>query len=718
MTETVEAEQTEAASSSPAVELLIATAQQVHGDAAERRPSQEALARDIEEAIRSGTHLAVEAPVGSGKSFAYLVPAMISAATQRRRTLISTAGLSLQRQLIEEDAPAVAAAVARQYGREPRVAVHKGFGNYACRRKAFRTAAEMVSKESEVWSSYGEVAERIGRREDADSQLLHWAMTSEVSPENPGDHVSVPEAFRPTEERFRDRVAISSDECQKDSCPVREICFPHKARDVVKSADVAITNHALLGIQASQGVPVASGGDHIGSFDQIVVDEAHALPESVRSQSKIALDARKMESLANLALKCAATEDQVDHQKVFDAQNLMIEAFGQLIEYAKDQLKKSSEEWRVFDRSEQTFSALVRDVDLYRIRLGSLIPSPKKNEIGVIEDPLSPLARFERAVVVMATRLAQLVSEDSNIVTWFAWGDINGNSVPQFFSSLITVDDELYSGLWTRTDAVIAVSGTLSRSFAQEAGMTAESAEPYPLPFAQAYRQAARYVPKPSGPERMRLTKGPDDVIGRSLDHDDKFPLWAADQILALVQANHGSAMVLSASGDRAKRYAQRLREGLAGTDIEVLSQWDAAGKEVSKTLFKESQNPTVLVGTRSFFTGVDVKGPANSLVIIDTIPRDPNDVVSDARTQKVGYEAVYIEEPAVLLTQGLGRLIRAHDDTGMVVLLDVRMANDGIGFTGGSRYQSVLDLYGTPSTQFNELQAACDWLRSEAASR
>ena len=235
------------------------------------------------------------------------------------------------------------------------------------------------------------------------------------------------------------------------------------------------------------------------------------------------------------------------------------------------------------------------------------------------------------------------------------------------------------NGVWEpprRELPVVAVSATVPASFPRDAGLRAPTVS-YESPFAEAYESSLLYVPHAQGdvPELPVRTYGK----RQSLD-TAAHPKWAVGIMADLVEASGGRALVLSATAKAGRMYAQELR-ARAGGRWRVLSQWDGLGKEATTRAWRQEET-SVLVGTRSYMTGVDAPGATCQLVIVDRVPRGAANVVDDARVEVLAQEMsefrardlVYAVDAAQLLAQAAGRLIRSTSDRGMVAVLDPRL--------------------------------------------
>src|SRR5215510_957142 len=260
----------------PAVEGLLATA--VAGIGGAERPGQVAMAKAVQEAIETGDHLAVQAGTGTGKSLAYLVPATLHAVSEDATVVVSTATIALQRQLIDRDLPRLAAAIAPALGREPVFAILKGRRNYLCLQRLRGGPAD--DQDDALFDPRAVSA--IGRQ----VQRLHeWAATTKT-----GDRDELVPGVG--DQAWR-QVSVSARECLgAQRCPYGGQCFAELARDEAGRADIVVTNHALLAIDALEDY------DIFPEHDVVVIDEAHDLVDRVTSVASDELSAAAVETAA------------------------------------------------------------------------------------------------------------------------------------------------------------------------------------------------------------------------------------------------------------------------------------------------------------------------------------------------------------------------------------------------------------------------------------
>ncbi|HLS00370.1 MAG TPA: helicase C-terminal domain-containing protein, partial [Beutenbergiaceae bacterium] len=261
---------------------------------------------------------------------------------------------------------------------------------------------------------------------------------------------------------------------------------------------------------------------------------------------------------------------------------------------------------------------------------------------------------------------------------------------------------------------VAAVSATIPATFPVDAGLSTGISE-YESPFADAYGESMLYIPRPI----VDGVEVPTRTFGRRVSMDTRgHATWAERIMKRLVEASGGRALVLSATVAAGQQYAHALRTAAAGRWT-VYSQWDGVSKDITTSRWREDET-SVLVGTRSYMTGVDAPGPTCSLVIIDRVPRGAGNVVDDARVEVLAEESgefrardlVYAVDAAQLLEQGAGRLIRSISDSGMVAVLDPRLLKGKDITYPGSTRKIYMNAFRFFSQKTARLATAEDYLR------
>ena len=625
-----------------------------------RRDGQVKMANAVGKAIEHQRHLAVQAGTGTGKSLGYLVPALHYTAANApsladgesdRRVIVSTATLALQRQLIERDLPNLTRALEGKLPKVPKFAILKGRNNYLCLRKVHEAAEE---PEGDALIDPG--------------QLSHQAQQA----------IRVHEWAAETEDGDRDRlevgvsdqvwrgVSVSSRECIGASqCPFGQECFAEKARVKAYEADVIVTNHALLAIDAM------SPNNVLPAHDVVIVDEAHELEDRVTAVATAELSPATIAPLAKLAGKKGSTAQSEKLREAGDALG--------------EQLNELNESWigRWKELPDGVTAAIVElnsAASLMLMDLGSQRPEPGSGrdasgspESGAADpDLMLALAGLEEVVSACDRLLEGFTIPDGREIPYdVVWMTDPERGSRTLYVAPLSVSGLLRSNLFDEcttvlTSATLAIGGKFD-AMAARWGLSLSdfTAMDVGSPFdygKQGILCVAKDLPRPS--------------------RDGTSPA-AYDAMEKLIMAAGGRTLGLFTSRRAAEAAAEEMR-GRLPFDILVQGE-DSTGALVDR--FAANEN-ICLFGTLSFWQGVDVPGKSLSLVIIDKIPFPrPDDPLMSARSEaadlakaRSGFIAVSASHAALLLAQGVGRLLRATNDRGVVAILDSRVATARYG--------------------------------------
>jgi ATP-dependent DNA helicase DinG len=617
----------------------------------QERRGQIQMAEAVQRALDSGEHLLVQAGTGTGKSLAYLVPALL----HPERVVIATATLALQHQLVERDIPALLAAADDVLGEHPVYAVLKGRSNYACLHRVREGAPDDQGALVELPSgSLG--AEVVELRDWAESQGRSGGS---------GDRDSAPRHS----DRAWQQVSVSARECLGASnCPYGVECFAERARDRANAASIVVTNHALLAIDAIEGVPM------IPEYDAVIVDEAHELSTRVTQASTDELSPAMVERAVRRARNFVEDDAAEELDAAGDALRSAIEgtdpgridALGIMLGDALTLVRDTARAcWSAIpkessgdgDAARQQARAMVDEVRTIAERMA----------LGSDRDVLWLAERDQRrggdelrvAPIDVSLPLRERLLSDKTVVLTSATLKLGGD-----FTSLARS-----VGL-KPAERVDHSQGTAPEDVDTETDADA----PAPLPWRgidvgspfeyskQAILYIAARLPKPG-------REGPGDT--------------QLAEICQLVAAANGRTLGLFSSRRAAEAAAGLARARLP--HLTILCQGEAQLPELQR-LFQEDPH-ACLFGTLSLWQGVDVPGDTCQLVIIDRIPFPrPDDPLMTARARAVekaggnGFMAVSATHAALLLAQGAGRLIRRSSDKGVVAVLDPRLVTARYG--------------------------------------
>ena len=612
------------------------------------RPGQQQMAEAVAEAMDSGRHLLVQAGTGTGKSLAYLVPAIAHAMGGRGPVVISTATLALQAQVVERDLPRLADALEPLLGRRPTWQLVKGRANYLCRHKldgGYPPEDEGLFEDSGPVS----VAAAVGRVGAQVVRLREWAESTTT-----GDRDQLVPGVSDAAWR---QVSVTARECLGAAgCPVASACHCDGARDRAREVDVVVTNHAIVAIDAFEGRNL------LPEHDVLVLDEAHELVDRVTSVVSKELTVSAVELAARRVRSCGVPTTGLDDAAAALGAALEEVGEGRLVGLPQDPAALGSALEAVRDAARDLLSAL-RSVD------GS-------GESGADGGKAQARAAVEE-VFGTAERLVCGSSTDDGVdVTWLArqpWGSgVRTSLVVAPLSVAASLREQVFA---TRT--VVATSATLAigGSFDPPAAMLG-------LPVrreAEALSWQGLDVGSPFDYPRQGIL-----YIARQLPPPGRDGMSPAtlDEIVALVEAAGGRTLGLFSSRRAAEAASAALRERV---DLTVLCQGDDATPTLVRMFAEDPRS--CLFGTLSLWQGVDVPGPSCQLVLIDRLPFPrPDDPLATARQRAVaraggnGFMSVAASQAALLLAQGAGRLIRATTDRGVVAVLDSRLSTARYG--------------------------------------
>jgi ATP-dependent DNA helicase DinG len=597
-------------------ELLAAAVAVVPGGVT--RPGQVAMTEAIVEAIGKGEHLLVQAGTGTGKSLAYLAPAL----TVEGPVVISTATLALQSQLVEKDLPRVSDAATPLLGREPTFALLKGRHHYVCLAKLENAEEEdpqdALFERTKWLGEAGKLGKQIVR-------IREWAMESETGDRDELDPGVDDTAWRAVSTPARECVGATR-------CPYGAECFAELSRARAREADIVVTNHSLL------SVDMLAGRHIVPPHRLLIVDEAHELADRVSSAAQAELTASGVDSAARAARTFVEDEQ---YQAILEGADALTVG---LAEVPPGRLTAGLPP--VFHEACVLLDASTRAA---------------LNRIGEVkaEDPDPVRKQMARALLDEISRTAQRLLEFSkDDVAWVEHEPRRALVVaPLSVAGLLK--DKLYEDRTVvATSATLALGGkfeTIAKALGQTDNVrTLDVGSPFDYPK-QGILYVAAHLPRPTA-------SGLQDAAGVEL--------------LKLVEALGGRTLGLFSSRRAAQQAAELVR---ARTSLTVLLQGDET-LPILVRKFRDDRN-TCLFGVMSLWQGVDVPGDACQLVVIDRLPFPrPDEPLAAARSAAVdeaggsGFAAVSVPIAAVRLAQGTGRLIRSSADKGVVAVLDSRL--------------------------------------------
>ncbi|MGZ6734820.1 MAG: ATP-dependent DNA helicase [Nocardioides sp.] len=593
------------------------------------REGQVQMAEAVADAFGAKQHLLVQAGTGTGKSLAYLVPALV----HDKRVVVATATLALQHQLVERDLPRLVKALK---GRklDTSYAVLKGRSNYACLHR-IREGVPDDQGTLTMDIAMGDMAKKV-------LELREWA-DEEANDGGTGERDNAP---RHTDREWR-QVSVTSRDCLTAAkCPFGQECFAERAKEKAAKSHLIVTNHSLLAIDAIEGIPM------IPEYDAVVIDEAHELVARVTQAATGELTFTDVDRAARRSNRHV---DGTEADDLADA--------GDALKAAMQETRAGRLETLPLDLADALI--LVRDA-----ARACLSAYPKQSSEDGADPGLTQAKGSVQEVFEIAERMAEHKESD---VLWLAEG--TERIPPRLCIAPLQVWAQMRERLLTDKTVVFA-SATLKLGgdFGVVAGSLGLRKDDEVLPWRgldvgspfdygkQGILYVARHLPQP----------GRDGMAPAVLD-----------EIVELIDAADGRALGLFSSRRAADAAAEAVRKRLP--HLTTLAQGDAQLPELAAQFVSDPH--TVLFGTLSLWQGLDVPGDTCQLVMIDRIPFPrPDDPLMSARQQAAdkaggnGFMQVAATHAALLLAQGTGRLIRTTSDRGVVAILDPRLATARYG--------------------------------------
>lgn len=617
----------------PEVTTLLAQAVEALGGA--ERTGQVAMAQAVAKAMENERHLAVQAGTGTGKSLAYLVPAIAHAQETDSTVIVSTATIALQRQLVDRDLPRLADALEPLLSRRPTFAIMKGRSNYLCQHKV--AAAEepedsLIDEEELSW-----LGKHILR-------VREWANETET-----GDRDQLEPAVPDLAWR---QVSVTAQECiGATRCPHGDSCFAELARRAAQDVDVIVTNHAMLAIDALSDATI------LPEHEVVIVDEAHELDGRITSVATTEIGSNALSLSAKRAGKIGA--DGADTKLIETAEEF-------------DLMLRGLEPGRLLGLPDELRSLLVATRDaIWRCRqaiatapAGEAANDPERNaerltlanHLGDQADGIIRILEvFDEEDPAKQLDVVWLADDRDRLTLRVAPLSVSGLLASRLFAENTVI----------LTSATLTIGGNFN-AMAASWGLAKGSWDSLDAgtPFDPA-RHGILYVPRHL-PDPGREGPSPETL----------------DEIYELIMAAGGRTLGLFASRRAAEQAAEKLRPRLP---FDILCQGeDSTGALVDK--FSKNEN-TCLFGTLTLWQGVDVPGRSCSLVIMDKIPFPrPDDPLLQARKEaadaegRSGFMEVAATHAALLMAQGAGRLLRHVTDRGVVAVLDKRLVEKRYG--------------------------------------
>ncbi|GAA4708797.1 ATP-dependent DNA helicase DinG [Brevibacillus fulvus] len=652
-----------------------------------RRDAQEEMLHEVYAAMNEGAHLLVEAGTGIGKTLAYLLPAVVWAKTNKQQVVISTRTIQLQEQIYEKEIPALQQALPFSFT----AAKLKGRSNYLCLRKFAQSLQEPLDGTSQEL--------RLIK-----AQILVW-LTQTIT----GDVEEL--SLSQTGQQFWQQINSTAESCQNHNCPWFSRCFYFRAKEQVKDADIVIVNHALLVSD------LKAEGHILPPYQVAIIDEAHHLEEMATyhlgqqfssMQLQLIVDRLSVEAGTVLSdLMERLTEDQQIASAVQET-GVALSALHQQLRDTSQQWTQSLYHWALKQGEETDFGRLsvryrrelfsgkqkriitstekiISQLSSYAAELETLLRFVEQTSQGTDElrSPMADLNGWLEQIRQTMTSLHQLLLEEADdVVFWLEVDPRTPRKQVFLFGAPLDVSAELAGRLFAEKRSLILTSATLTIK-----GRFDFMLAQYGLDQLPEREVRTLALGSPFDYQKQGLLLIPADFPALGKETDQSFLEAVIQGCVDIARASNGRTLVLFTSYAMLRSVHQGMKELLADEEFTILGHGIDSNNRGKLVRLFQSLPKAVLLGTSSFWEGVDIPGQALSSLVIVRLPfAPPNHPVLQGRSERLKAErknpfmSLSLPQAVIQFKQGAGRLIRHHHDRGVLVVFDTRIVESRYG--------------------------------------
>lgn len=620
----------------------------------EHRPQQETMAREVMGALNNDQPLLFEAGTGVGKSLAYLIPAILVSVRNKRQGIVATHTISLQEQIKDNDLKICRTLFSKVPELQPfldfKVAFLVGKGNYLCTTRLDQAIAQKT--------------ELIPTDEQSElERIVQWSLDTKVGIRQ--------ELVPPPSFEVWDWVSADSSACNKKHCD-QKVCHYQKARTKIRDANILILNHSLLFSFLGSGMPVPQGRGVLYPEDFVILDEAHTVPSVATDHYGMGISSYGVNRLLSFLYNPKRKKGLLRRHGTTGDCNLVVRVRNEadiFFNEVRQLFLEKREIARIYNPN-WLDPAILPQVRGLIIRIKEIaIHLDEGPEKSIVEDQRDRLTDLYNSIRQF---IAQSLEDQ---VYWVERGGRGGKTI-YLRSAPIDISEYLKESLFMRETGILLTSATLAagpnmENFQKQVGAEKELAFQVTSPFDYDHHVQI-FVADDAPPPSMKDGR-------QDLDYMENMILFCAEQV-------EGGTLVLFTNYYDLNQIARRIEPELENLGRSLFQQGrDYSRSELTREFAKAGNG--VLLGTESFWAGVDVPGPALSQVIITRLPfENPSHPVAEAKSDwmkeqgKSPFLELTLPDALIKFRQGIGRLVRKKDDTGFITILDSRIFSKQYG--------------------------------------